>query len=123
MQYLLWNMTDQLYGFFAYLKNKHKICHNIHASKLLWSRLIDLFTNNIQILRAFACEVLTICFPHIAFWVYHQKIWLGIKQASNIASNIALSSSKNGEQIQRLCSMGITIVHQISPLTLSSFTS
>jgi hypothetical protein len=30
-------------------KKKHQICHHICASKLLWSRLINLFTNDIQI--------------------------------------------------------------------------
>jgi hypothetical protein len=35
---------------FLHIKKKSiNICHHIRASKLLWSRLINLFTNNIQI--------------------------------------------------------------------------
>jgi len=69
-----------------------------------------------DLLRAFAC-ILTICFPHIAlhciaFRVYHQKIGLGIKQASKQDSTLVV---KMVSKFKSFAQWVITIVIQISP--------
>ncbi len=79
-----------LWFFCMFKKKKHQICHHIRASKLLWSRLINLFTNNIRILlRAFACVVLTnlFVFPTCIFGYTIKKFG---KESINQASNITL---------------------------------
>jgi len=92
MQYLLWNIIDQLYGFLHIKKKSIKFAIiYVHPNYCGQGSSISLPMIYGFIESLCMCGTYNLFSPHcIAFRVYHQKIWLGINQASKQASNIAL---------------------------------